>query len=318
MKKTKTFARAICAALLVSSSVARVFAGREDVGTSAAAFLKIGAGARPAAMGEAQTAVSDDVNAIFYNPAGLAAVKGFEFTAQYGAHFQSIVYNVLGAAYPVENVGTFGLGVINLAVDKIERRDEDTAVAVGDFAAGDYAYVVSYSRKIAHRAAAGVNVKYLYSSIYNKTASATAADVGVIAEPLDGIPLSVGVSAQNMGGEMKFDAAGDPLPSVYKLGLGYRFPGYPDYGFLLAVDVAAPRDNAARLSAGMEYSRKIDRNFSAAVRYGYKTISDEKLEGLAGMSAGAGVAFRQFRFDFAWLPYGLLGDTFRYALSVKF
>ncbi|MDI6757169.1 MAG: PorV/PorQ family protein [Endomicrobiia bacterium] len=315
MKKTKLFVTTICAALLMSSSVPAVFAGREDVGTSAAAFLKIGAGARPAAMGEAHTAVSDDVNAIFYNPAGLAAVKGFEFTAQYGAHFQSIVYNVLGAAYPVENVGTFGLGVINLGVDKIERRAADTAIADGDFAAGDYAYVVSYSRKIAHRAAAGVNVKYLYSSIDNKTASATAADVGVIAEPLDSVPLSVGVSAQNMGGEMKFDAVGDPLPTVYKLGLGYRFPGDE---FLLALDVAAPRDNASRISVGVEYARKIDRDFSAAARAGYKTVSDERLEGLAGLSAGAGVAFRQFKFDFAWLPYGLLGDTFRYALSVKF
>lgn len=312
MRKINLFAATV---LMTAAFSSPLMAGREDVGTSGAAFLKIGAGAKSAAMGEAQTAVSDDVNAIFHNPAGLSRVGGFEFTAQYGAHFQSMIYNVLAAAYPVENVGTFGLGVINLAVDNIERRAADTAVADGDFAAGDYAYVVSYSRKIAHRAAVGANVKYLYSMLYDKTASATAADIGVIAEPLNNVPLSVGISAQNLGGEMKFDAAGDPLPSVYKLGLGYRFPGNE---FLAAIDVAFPRDNASRLSAGVEYTRKIDRDFSAALRAGYKTISDDRLDGLSGLSAGAGAAFRHFRFDFAWLPYGILGDTFRYALSVKF
>jgi hypothetical protein len=271
-------------------------------------------------MAEAQTAVSDDVNSIFHNPAGLAAVGGFEFTAQYGMHFQSIAYNVLGVAYPVGKVGTFGIGVVNLAVNAIERRTQDAALAEGDFAAGDYAYVLSYGRKICERVSAGANVKYLYSTIDDRSASAVAADAGIIARPIDGSPLSVGVAAQNLGGEMKFDALGDPLPAVYKLGLGYRFSGYsdPGYGFLVAIDVAAPRDNATRFSAGMEYSRKIDHNFSAAVRYGYKTVSDEKLDGLAGLSAGAGVVFRQFKFDFAWVPYGLLGDSFRYALSVKF
>lgn len=315
MKKTKTFARAICAAMLMSSSVSAVFAAREDVGTSAAAFLKIGPGARPAAMAEAQTAVSDDVNSIFHNPSGLAAVGGFEFTAQYGMHFQSIAYNVLGVAYPVGKVGTFGIGVINLAVNAIERRTQDEAVAEGDFAAGDYAYVLSYGRKICERVSAGANVKYLYSTIDDKSASAVAADAGIIARPVDGSPLSVGAAAQNLGGEMKFDTVGDPLPAVYKLGIGYRFL---NDDLLTAVDVAWPRDNAARVSAGLEYFRRIDGNFAGSLRAGYKSVTDEKLEGRAGLSAGAGVVFRQFKFDFAWVPYGLLGDSFRYALSVKF
>ena len=40
-----------------------------------AAFLKIGTGARPAALGGAYTALADDVNAIYYNPGALARLQ---------------------------------------------------------------------------------------------------------------------------------------------------------------------------------------------------------------------------------------------------
>ncbi|MBI5244034.1 MAG: UPF0164 family protein, partial [Elusimicrobia bacterium] len=43
-----------------------------------AAFLKIGTGARAEAMGGAYTAIADDVNALYYNPGGLAALKKSE------------------------------------------------------------------------------------------------------------------------------------------------------------------------------------------------------------------------------------------------
>ncbi len=39
-------------------------------------FLKLGVGARAAAMGDAVLALSGDANAIFYNPAGCASVQG--------------------------------------------------------------------------------------------------------------------------------------------------------------------------------------------------------------------------------------------------
>ncbi len=45
--------------------------GAQRVGTSAAQFLKIGAGARAEALGQAYVAISNDASALFWNPAGL-------------------------------------------------------------------------------------------------------------------------------------------------------------------------------------------------------------------------------------------------------
>ena len=47
----------------------------EKVGTYSAQFLKIGVSARAAGMGSAYTAVANDATAIYWNPAGMAAVR---------------------------------------------------------------------------------------------------------------------------------------------------------------------------------------------------------------------------------------------------
>src|SRR4051812_46483804 len=55
------------------SASAQAATGR--AGTASADFLKLGVGARYLAMGEAATAVADDANAIFWNPANIARLK---------------------------------------------------------------------------------------------------------------------------------------------------------------------------------------------------------------------------------------------------
>ena len=47
-------------------------------GTTAAQFLKIGVDARGSAMGNAFTAMSGDISAMYWNPAGLASIGKIE------------------------------------------------------------------------------------------------------------------------------------------------------------------------------------------------------------------------------------------------
>ena len=58
-----------------------IYAGIELVGTTSSNFLKIPPFARAVGMGEAFTAVSDGTSALYYNPAGLSSVMGYEFQA---------------------------------------------------------------------------------------------------------------------------------------------------------------------------------------------------------------------------------------------
>ena len=59
----------VCLAFQVSEAQNR------KAGINAAAFLKIGVGARQVGLGSAVTAVSGDVNNMFWNPAGIALAR---------------------------------------------------------------------------------------------------------------------------------------------------------------------------------------------------------------------------------------------------
>ncbi|HPG31034.1 MAG TPA: hypothetical protein PLQ81_09645, partial [bacterium] len=69
--------------------------GSKDVGTTGAAFLKLGYGARPAGMGEAFSAVSGDINSLYYNPAGLYDVSNKTISFMHLNWLLDINYNVL-------------------------------------------------------------------------------------------------------------------------------------------------------------------------------------------------------------------------------
>ena len=53
----------------------------QAAGSTSAAFLRLGAGARASAMGESGVALADDAGATFWNPAGLLQFN------EYGVHF---------------------------------------------------------------------------------------------------------------------------------------------------------------------------------------------------------------------------------------
>jgi len=50
------------------------------VGTAGAQFLKIGPGARVDGIGSAFCAIADDVTAVYWNPAGIGQLEGFNLS----------------------------------------------------------------------------------------------------------------------------------------------------------------------------------------------------------------------------------------------
>ena len=68
--------------ILVSASL---FAESGD-GGQPGAFLRIPLGARPAGLGYAYTGISDDINALYYNPGGLYQIKNVCLEGTYSHH----------------------------------------------------------------------------------------------------------------------------------------------------------------------------------------------------------------------------------------
>ena len=93
-----------------------------------AAFEEVGFGARPSAMGNAFTAVNGDLNAMYFNPAGLNGLRSPELTSMYSQLFMGlsdksdIGVTMLGYGQPLGQFGdwgTLGVGFWRLRLDSL-------------------------------------------------------------------------------------------------------------------------------------------------------------------------------------------------------
>lgn len=120
-------------------------------------FLKIGVGARAAAMGNAMTGIVDDVTSGYWNPAGLnLAPMAPEIAGMHSEYFAGIAkYDYLGFTMPIDERRRFGASVIRLGVDDIANTlnliDQNGNIdydAVEKFSVADLAVLLSYAQKL--------------------------------------------------------------------------------------------------------------------------------------------------------------------------
>lgn len=275
-------------------------------GTSRTEFLLIGVGSRPTGMGEAYTAVADDVNTISYNPAGLGQIKTTQVILMYNKWIESIGYEYMGLAYHInENIGTVGLELKYLHMDDIVGRSLN-GKRTEDFTASNLALTVSYGKKVLDNLMLGLNFKILKENIEDEESNGFAIDIGGLYKK---DKFGIGVSIQNFGTDMKFIEDSEPLPLNIKVGVSYRFL---DERLLMAADYNSPRFGSPGFNIGSEYAL-ID---IINIRAGYKIQAD--LEKNARLNLGFGIGHNDYGFDYTYTPFGDIGNSHRFSLSLKF
>jgi len=306
----------------------------EKLGQTGLKFLDICVGARAAAMGEAYTVISDDVNAMFHNPAGLAQMKAgkFDITVSRTQWFADISYNAIGIAMNGGIWGNFGLSLIpapdygdifgTVVADNEQGFEETGPVDVNAFAMG-----LAYSRKFTEKFMIGAHVKYAYQhlgsnpmldpeadSLYTQVneLSTLAYDLGTIFYP--GFKsFRFGMSVRNFSiAAAKYEEYGFQLPLTFKIGIGMDvldlFGEHPGKSFVVAIDAVHPRDYTERIQIGGEYSIGV-----LKLRAGYKFNYDEE-----GLCAGCGFHASGIKIDYAYTAFGAFDLVNRVSLGVSF
>lgn len=283
------------------------------VGTTAAQFLKIGVGARDLAMGGATVAVADNAHTLYWNPAGATQIKSPELGASYNSLYQDTSQGYIGYVHPAGR-SAWGGAVDYLQVAKIEARQGDTASPDYTFASRDTALMGSYAyADVLPGLSLGLNAKYLQLHLDSKHARAFAVDLGSLYK-VRGAPLTLGLTVLNVGSNVKFDSVSDPLPLGIKAGVAYRLWGEK---LLIATGVDAwLRDKRTYGELGMEWKPLS----LLAIRAGYQLgRAQDQLGGKKiGLGAGAGFHLKMVTVDYAFVPFGDLGDTHRFSLGLKF
>lgn len=139
-------------------------------------FLSIGVDARAFAMGNAIVANVGDVNAAYWNPAGLTEVwDDWQISAMHAEYFQSIAkYDYLAAAIPLENNATVAIAAYRFGVDDIlnttqliDSQGNIDYDRISKFSTADYALSLSYAGYFLGNSdiAVGANAKIVYRHI---------------------------------------------------------------------------------------------------------------------------------------------------------
>lgn len=288
-----------------------VFGANSNVGTSGAAFLRLGAGARPTAMGNAFVGVADDVNAVYFNPAGLSRLQRPELTAMHTQYFQGINYDFGAFVYPTD-VGAFAVSAATLEIDDLEKRNTEEAYQ-GRFKSLDGAYAVSYARNIGDLTSLGLTGRYIKQEIDDASASSFSGDVGVY-QRLIRFPVTIGAAVRHLGPKIKFREEGDPQPMTVDVGLGTALLSER---LRIGINMARPRDNDLQFGLGTEFTQTVTTETRFSLRAGYTSVGTDA-DGTTGISLGGGFGFRQLNLDVSWVPFGDLGETFRYAALFRF
>lgn len=266
----------------------------QAIGNSGGLILTQGSGARIQSLGETGTGLAGSVDALTWNPAGMAALTAPQVLATYRSGMEGSAFQQLAGAYPWAGVGTWGLGLSLFQGGSMDLDQADGTWAKVQ-SQSDWAVTLGYALPWNPTWRFGAAVKVLHCTLIEKyTASAAAADVGLQAEAAPG--LCLGLSLQNLGTEITYESEGDPLPltvrggAAYAMGLGSR------HNLTLLLDGVKPNDHDFTLHLGAEYAYA----GLLAARVGYKAGYD-----LEGLTAGLGIAWGPVQLDYA---FGLISE----------
>jgi opacity protein-like surface antigen len=273
-------------------------------GTKGAAFLKIPIGSRPIALGEAYTALGNDVNCIYWNPGGLIYSRQKELLFMRSFWLLGTSYNYLAFSLPSFGYGAFGLGISYLGYGDFDGYDEHYQ-PLPQFSAYDMSITVTYSQIITSSFSLGGNLKYIMEKIEENSGNAFGFDLGAqYSQPRS--PYSLAFSVKNIGTSLKLESEGFSLPLEAVFGIALHLNQ-----LTVPADIGYSTDDGIKLSAGVEYTlAKI-----MSVRAGYKMGATPG--GISGFRAGCGFMIKYLYLDYAFAPYSHLGNSHIVTLGVR-
>jgi hypothetical protein len=298
-------------------------------------FMSIGVGGRALALGGAFAALANDATAGYWNPAGLARIDYPEVILMHDEAFGSLMNHDYGAvALPLGINTSLGISVIRLGVDDIANTENAGVDVNGNltydpnqfsrvdpnrvtyFKSADWAFYLTYARRVTDRFSYGANLKFIRRDIGEHGATGIGFDIGAMYTPLE--HMIVGANFQDVTTTLlAWDTGRNELISpTLKVGSAYLLDALGGQ-FAPAVDVDVRFENrqyastfhlgpaSFDLHAGLEYEWKT----LVALRIGYSDVKQ--------LTMGAGIRLPKLRIDYSFAKFDAidqLGNSHRISL----
>jgi len=327
-----------CAALVFAST----FLHEDLLGASrakyAGEFLAIGVGGRALGLGGAYSALASDVTAGYWNPAGLSQIMYPQITLMHDERFGGLVnYDYGAAAMPFGRDMSLAFSVIRLGIDNIPNTQNAGLDVNGNllppgqmenvgaidpnrvtyFNSADWAFYVSYAKRVDERFSYGANLKFIRRDLEVGSATGVGFDLAAQYRVTDRFLL--GANFQDVTTTLVAWSTGtnELITPTLKLGSAYFIDLFGGR-FAPAVDADVRFEN--RRSASNAHIGPVSFDFHGgsefefhnlvALRAGYSDIG--------ALNMGAGIHLPKFDIDYTFSKFDAddqLGNTHRISLT---
>jgi long-subunit fatty acid transport protein len=316
--------------VLPSPSAAKTSLGSQRAGTSSGSFLRIGVGARPAAMAGAFVAICDDITACAWNPAGLVHLTTGQFAVNHISWPADIGYTHACYGMPIRSLdGAVALQFGSLSTEMAETQEYYPYGTGRNFTFSDWLAGVSVAKRFTDKFSGGFAVKYVREElgveVGGPTTNAIVLDAGTQYE-IGPKNMHLAVALMNFGTDMK--PGGSYMKTTGAAGAAEaQYEGYaPSTEFrfgvafspvtrawmtsIVDVEMCHPADNAETFRVGGEAVILK----TLAVRGGYDLNADE-FKASFGLGISTTLFSHQASLDYGATLSEYLGTVHRFSLA---
>lgn len=304
--------------------------GGSRTGTTGFQFLKIAPDAKSVGMGEAFTAVTDDVEALFWNPAGITKVDSQRIHLQINhlSYFAGINLESVGAVYRLSDNNFIGLSLVYLNSGLMDVTTEFQPFGTGQtFRAVDVSAGLTFAQILSDNFNYGITLKFIQESIASINTTTAVLDFG-FQYNVDVVNARFAVGLNNFGFNAKpkgtieiFDLAGNyensefeqiAAPSIFRIGVAWDPIKRDAHLLTFAGQLNHPTDNNETFNLGGQYTF----NNLLIFRTGYQFGLDEFTYPSFGLGINLKRNFGAIKLDYAFLQKERLGTNHRISLGV--
>ena len=320
-----------CAAAVAMPAAAQEL-GSQRVATSMLTFLKIGVGARAAALGEAFVPVADDATTLHWNPAGLADLTSRRAHVTHAEWPADIDYDNALYVQPGVLGGAVGVQIAALRTTlEFTSEAEPLPQAGRTFGYSDWLVGVGYARQFTDRFTLGVGAKYLREDLGSEVGGSVlhswSFDMGTVFRlPYRGFRVSMawtnfgpefhppgGYPSAAPGAASDVRYASFSPASVFAFGVALEPLVHEHYRVLTTLQFDHPADATELIKGGVELW--IDDML--ALRGGLNPRADT-MRYAAGIGLRGAFGGHVVHVDYAYTDGEALGRIDRFSLEVEF
>jgi hypothetical protein len=319
------------------------FAGSEArIGTAGAQELLIPVGARGIGLNGANIADIYGVEAMYWNPAGLAGSQNTEAMFSYMNWIADINVSYLAVGTRLGRLGSLGLSVKSLGVGDIPVTTTDLPDGTGETYSPQFIVLgATYSKMMTDRINFGFTFKIIHESITQMSASGICFDFGVqYRNILPGV--NFGVTLKSLGPNMKYSGinveeyvtipgsepgskarpaqlvlADFDLPVTFEIGLGYRYNIAEEHAVNVYGDFQNFNFGNDEYKGGIEYGYK-DFFFLRGGYLGTQHNTDNIFGPTLGAGVNANFGVSQIGFDYTYRSVDYFDANQFFSLHLSF